>query len=165
MADPGAPGPEAADQGDPRRPSAKPAGFYRNIRQRLPVFAAVGALSVLVALIPFPHQRTLEILVAGALFFLLTGLRWCCRGAASPWFWPVIPIGYIAVIALLRDAQGGTRSGLDALYFLPIVWLAFYGQRGPAAGRPGRRLLGPGGPGPVGRAPGLPGHRSGVWSW
>jgi len=107
-----------------------PPGFYGTIRQRLPIFAAVGALSVLVALIPFPHQRTGEILVAGALFFLLTAMAVVLPWRRLPqWFWPVIPIGYIAVIALLRDAQGGTVSGLEALYFLPIVWLAFYGRR------------------------------------
>lgn len=107
-----------------------PPGFYGTIRQRLPIFAAVGALSVLAALIPFPHERTAEILVAGALFFVLTAAAVVLPWRRLPeWFWPVIPIGYIAVIALLRDAEGGTISGLEALYFLPIVWLAFYGRR------------------------------------
>ena len=113
-----------------RGPGGYPPGFYGTIRQRLPVFAAVGALSVLTALIPFPHQRTPEILAAGALFFGLTTMAVVLPWRRLPqWFWPVIPIGYIAVIALLRDAQGGTVSGLEGLYFLPIVWLAFYGRR------------------------------------
>ena len=108
-----------------------PPGFYGTIRQRLPSSPPVGALSVLVGLIPFPHQRTGEIVVAGvALLPPHRRPRWSCPGAGCPqWFWPVIPIGFIAVIALIRDAQGGRRRGWSTLYVLPIVWLAFYGRR------------------------------------
>jgi len=112
--------------------SAYPPGFYGTVRQRIPVFAAVGALSVLAALIPFPHQRTVEILVTGTMFFALTTLAVFLPWRHMPqWFWPIVPIAYVGVIALLRDAQGGTSSGLVALFFLPIIWLAFYGRRTP----------------------------------
>jgi PAS domain S-box-containing protein len=115
-----------------RSPRDYPPGFYGSIRERLPVFAAVGALSVLVALIPFPHSRTIETVIAGGVFFLLTGAALVIPWTRIPqWFWPVIPIGYIGVVALLRDAQGGGGSGgsgLAVLLMLPIVWLAFYGS-------------------------------------
>jgi len=107
-----------------------PPGFYGTIRSRVPIFAAVLALSVLAGVIPFPHNRTIEVLVAGGLFFLLCGLVLLAPWRRLPaWTWPIIPVGYIAVIALLRDAQGGEISGLVPLFFLPIVWLAFHGKR------------------------------------
>ena len=43
--------------------------------------------------------------------------------------WLIIPVGYIAVIAIIRDAQGGSHSGLVVVYLLPIVWLSLYGRR------------------------------------
>ena len=35
----------------------------------------------------------------------------------------------MAVIALIRDAQGGGDSGLIIVFLVPIVWLALYGRR------------------------------------
>jgi PAS domain S-box-containing protein len=109
---------------------AYPPGFYGTVRRRLPIFALVGALSVLLGLLPFPHNRTLEVLADGAMFFALTLAAVLVPWRRAPqWFWPVIPVGYIAVVALLSDAQGGYRSGLSALYLLPVVWLALYDRR------------------------------------
>src|SRR5271165_3438996 len=69
-----------------------PPGFYGTISQRLPIFAAVGALSLLVGLIPFPHHRTAETVVGGAIFFALTGAALILPWRRLPsWFWPVIP--------------------------------------------------------------------------
>ena len=47
-------------------------------------------------------------------------------------FWPRfprlaamgIPLGYIALAALLRDAAGGGTSGFGGLFMLPVLWLA-----------------------------------------
>jgi PAS domain S-box-containing protein len=110
-------------------PTKFPPGFYGSIRRRLPIFALVGAISVLAGLIPFPHGQTVEILVAGAVFFALTITALFLPWSRMPeWFWPVLPLGYIGVIALIIQAQGGTSAGLVTLFFLPIVWLAFYGR-------------------------------------
>jgi signal transduction histidine kinase len=46
--------------------------------------------------------------------------------------WPVvpriatlgIPLGYIALAGLLREAAGGTMSGFGGLFLLPVLWLA-----------------------------------------
>jgi signal transduction histidine kinase len=46
--------------------------------------------------------------------------------------WPVlprtaalgIPLGYVALAALLRDAAGGATSGFGGLFLLPVLWLA-----------------------------------------
>ena len=35
-----------------------------------------------------------------------------------------IPLGYIALVALLRDAAGGGTSGFGGLFMLPVLWLA-----------------------------------------
>jgi signal transduction histidine kinase len=35
-----------------------------------------------------------------------------------------IPIGYIALAAVLRDAAGGGTSGFGGLFLLPVLWLA-----------------------------------------
>ena len=51
-------------------------------------------------------------------------------------FRPAVPAAVVAAdlaIALLRDAQGGTRSGYASLLVLPAVWVAFVaGRRGVA---------------------------------
>jgi diguanylate cyclase (GGDEF)-like protein len=40
-----------------------------------------------------------------------------------------LPLGCDAVIALLREAQGGATSGYASLLLLPVVWVAFVGGR------------------------------------
>jgi hypothetical protein len=110
--------------------TALPIGFSGSMRVRLPVFALVAVGTVLIAVIPFPHDARREISIAGVLFFALVAAAFLVPWERLPdWAWLVIPIGYIAVIAILRDAQGGSDSGLVAMYLLPIVWLALYGRR------------------------------------
>ena len=100
------------------------------MRVRLPVFALVGVGTVLIAVIPFPHDARREISIAGVLFFALVAAAFLVPWERLPeWAWLSIPIGYIAVIAIIRDAQGGSDSGLVVVYLLPIVWLSLYGRR------------------------------------
>jgi len=101
-----------------------------SVRQQLPFFAAVGALCILMGLIPFPHGHTTEVVAAGVIFLALTVGALVLPWSRLPtWTWTLIPLGSLAVIALVRDAQGGSASGLATLYLIPIVWLAFYGKR------------------------------------
>ena len=110
--------------------TALPIGFSGSMRVRLPVFALVAVGTVLIAVIPFPHDARREISVAGVLFFVLVAAAFLVPWERLPdWAWLIIPIGYIAVIAIIRDAQGGTDSGLVVVYLLPIVWLSLYGRR------------------------------------
>lgn len=103
--------------------------LYGNLRNQLPLFAAGGALSLLAALIPFPHARTAEVLVAGALLIAFTAATVLLPWPRLPlWLWPSLPVGYIAVVALLRDAQGGANTGFSVIYVLPVVWVAYYGR-------------------------------------
>jgi signal transduction histidine kinase len=40
-----------------------------------------------------------------------------------------IPLGYIALAALLREAAGGATSGFGGLFLLPVLWLALTAGR------------------------------------
>ncbi len=123
--------PETDGRREPQMPgSALPIGFSGSMRVRLPVFALVAVGTVLIAVIPFPHDARREISVAGVLFFALVAAAFLLPWERLPdWAWLTIPIGYIAVIAIIRDAQGGSDSGLVVVYLLPIVWLSLYGRR------------------------------------
>ncbi len=100
------------------------------MRVRLPVFALVVVGTILIAVIPFPHDARREISIAGVIFFALVAAAFLLPWERLPeWAWLIIPIGYIAVIAIIRDAQGGSNSGLVVVYLLPIVWLSLYGRR------------------------------------
>ena len=122
-----APGPHDApgEQGGSGIP-----GFSGPTRVRLPLFALVALGTVLIGVIPFPSGTRVEIIVALVLFFLLVTAAFVLPWERFPsGAWLVIPIGYMAVIALIRDAQGGGDSELVIVYLLPIVWVALYGKR------------------------------------
>ena len=61
-----------------------PIGFSGSMRVRLPVFALVAVGTVLIALIPFPHDARREISVAGVIFFVLVAAAFLCRGRGCP---------------------------------------------------------------------------------
>ena len=110
--------------------NALPIGFSGSMHVRLPVFALVAIGTVLIAVVPFPHDARREIAIAGVIFFVLVAAAFLLPWERLPdWVWMIIPIGYIAVIAIIRDAQGGSHSGLVAVFLLPIVWLSLYGRR------------------------------------
>jgi len=123
--------PDADRRRDPQLPgSTLPIGFSGSMRVRLPVFALVAVGTILIALVPFPHDARREISIAGVIFFCLVAAAFLLPWERLPdWAWLIIPIGYIAVIAIIRDAQGGADSGLVVVYLLPIVWLSLYGRR------------------------------------
>jgi signal transduction histidine kinase len=94
---------------------------------------------------PPAHAIPFALIAVGtayALVFLPTGqLDYRVVGAAGVFgaallvvavCWPVIPrvatfgvpIGYIALAALLREAAGGGMSGFGGLFLLPVLWLA-----------------------------------------
>jgi PAS domain S-box-containing protein len=104
--------------------------FYGSAQVRLPQYTLVAVGTVLIGLIPFPHADRHETVVAGILFFSLISAAFLLPWERLPdWAWLIVPIGYMAVIAIIRDAQGGSDSGLVIVYLLPIVWLALYGRR------------------------------------
>jgi two-component system, OmpR family, phosphate regulon sensor histidine kinase PhoR len=95
--------------------------------------------------IPF---TLIAVVTAYVLLFLPTGIRpdyGEVSGAAAlsaallalALLWPTyprvatlgIPLGYIALAALLRDAAGGGSSGFGGLFLLPVLWLALTAGR------------------------------------
>jgi len=90
----------------------------------------------------------IAVVTAYALLFLPTGVRldysvvsaaavlsMALLGMTLLWSrWPRvatlgIPLGYIALAALLREAAGGSTSGFGGLFLLPVLWLALTAGR------------------------------------
>ena len=104
-------------------------------RRAAPFIAAamVGFVMLVVAQPPDYVSSTEEHVLAGAavLLAVLTG--------AAVWFvawerWPrwtavIPPLAYILVVALLREAGGGSVSGFGTLALVPVVWVGLYGTR------------------------------------
>jgi signal transduction histidine kinase len=90
----------------------------------------------------------IAVVTAYALLFLPTGIRLDYREVSAAagvsalllglaLVWPRvprlaalgIPLGYIALAALLREAAGGAASGFGGLFLLPVLWLALTAGR------------------------------------
>jgi PAS domain S-box-containing protein len=124
-----APGPHDAP-GEQGGSSSGIPGFSGPTRVRLPLFALVALGTVLIGVIPFPSGARTEIIAALLLFFFLLTAAFVLAWERLPsGAWLIIPIGYMTVIALIRDAQGGSDSELVVVYLLPIVWMSLYGKR------------------------------------
>ena len=107
-----------------------PVGLSWPRRVRLAVFAFAGVATLLVGILPFPEGAPGEVAVACVLLLGLVGIAVLMPWSSLPgWVWLVLSIGYMAVIAIVRDAQGGALSGLGLLFVLPILWLALSGRR------------------------------------
>lgn len=111
---------------EPLRPFAR-----RGIIARLGPFLGVACLAFVLVPLP-PAEENAFVLISAA---LLIGLI-VASALLVPWDrLPVgaealIPLAYFVVIALLREAEGGSVSGYGPLVLLPIGWLALYGTRG-----------------------------------
>lgn len=116
--------------GGPGRPESKRHHQRGFAWELFLLFAAVGALSVLADLVPFPVAHLDEVSVAAGFFvasgILVVVLPW---SRIPRWWWTAIPIGFIGVLALLRDARGATGTGISAVFIVPVSWLALYGRR------------------------------------
>ena len=100
------------------------AGAKRQPPEHLLPFTAI-AVATAYALLFVPPDRLdfAEASAAGVFAAVLLGL-----GLAAPNFPRVatigIPVGYLALVALLREAAGGSSSGFGGLLLLPVLWLA-----------------------------------------
>jgi diguanylate cyclase (GGDEF)-like protein len=89
-----------------------------------------GAALFPFALIPLPGPGfDVPLLVAGlALTVLLFAAAVLVPWERLPRGCDALPaLGYLAVVALLREAGGGNVSGLGPMVLLPVIWLALYG--------------------------------------
>ena len=89
----------------------------------LPFTAIAVATAYALLFVPPSPLDFREVSAAGLLACALLGLALSAqsfpRVAAIG-----IPVGYIALVALLRDAAGGSSSGFGGLLLLPVLWLA-----------------------------------------
>jgi signal transduction histidine kinase len=83
------------------------------------------AITTAYALLLLPPGRLdyREVAAAGLLGATLLGLA--LRWASLPRLATLgIPVGYVVLAALLRDAAGGATSGFGGLFLVPVLWLA-----------------------------------------
>ena len=91
----------------------------------------LGAMWLAIMAFPLPPEvETSPVLVAAVLLNALIVLG----AVATPWnrlphFAQIAPpLAYFLVIALLREADGGSASAYAVLVMLPVFWLALYGS-------------------------------------
>jgi signal transduction histidine kinase len=113
-----------------RRDSATPGlGGQISLGSRIvPVTAASVGIAFLLLLMPASERDYREVGIAAVLGggLILLSLAW----RRAPRLVELgVPIGYILVVAVLRDATGGSVSGFGGLYLLPIIYLALFSDR------------------------------------
>ncbi|MGB7447597.1 MAG: hypothetical protein WA892_00555, partial [Ornithinimicrobium sp.] len=104
-----------------RRPTRRSAG----------PFVLVGALGLAsVALPPYANPQPWEaMLLLGGFILVLAFLAVSLRRAERSWVDPMPAFLFFGLVAVAREAAGGSISGVEALVALPIVWLAITGTR------------------------------------
>lgn len=97
--------------------------------RRIAPFAVAAVVAFLA--IPFPPAGVdiREYLAAGLTAAIIAGSLWFPWRRFPPAVQSIPALAYFAVIALLRDAEGGGSSGYAPLVLLPIFWLAIHGTR------------------------------------
>jgi len=108
------------------RPLAKPGAATR-----VAPFAALALIAFASVPLPILHPESdprVTIALAATLCliasFLFTPWRSLPEGVRA-----LPALSYFAVVALMRDADGGAVSSFSPLVLLPVIWLALYGTR------------------------------------
>ena len=86
------------------------------------VVASAVAFAFVLLLLPASRRDPHELAIAAALAVAVFGLSVLWRSAPALVRLGV-PLGYIAVVALLVDGGGGNSSGFAGLFLLPVIWL------------------------------------------
>jgi signal transduction histidine kinase len=89
----------------------------------LPFTAIAVATAYALLFVPPGRVDLAEAAAAGLLVAVLLGLGLCAESIPRV-ATVVIPLGYIALVALLREAAGGSNSGFGGLLLLPVLWIA-----------------------------------------
>jgi diguanylate cyclase (GGDEF)-like protein len=102
----------------------------RGLTRRAAPFMALILAGFLVVPLPGTRDRAGPILAAGAVFIALVTSVPLLPWKRLPDCAQVLPmLGCLAVVALLREAEGGAASSESALALVPVFWCALYGTR------------------------------------
>jgi len=99
-----------------------------HVARRIAPFVIAGILPF--ALLPVAGLSYADprVAIAAAMVPLIVGsallVPW---GRLPAWPQAILPLAYFVMLALLRDAGGGTPSVFDPLLAIPITWFAIYG--------------------------------------
>lgn len=103
--------------------------MIRSVRRFAP-FALAAIAAFPLTYLPPERPREREMLAAIALTSLLVAIIGLVPWNRTPRWTRLVPsLIYLGVVALLRDAEGGTASGYGPLVLLPLFWTALYGTR------------------------------------
>ncbi len=108
----------------------EPGRFFEGeeVALRIAPFVAAGILPfVLLPLTGVPITDT-RVLIAAAMVPIVISLALFLPWERLP-AWPqaLLPLSYFLIVALLRDASGGSPSVFDPLVAIPVTWFAIYG--------------------------------------
>src|SRR4051794_27833685 len=93
-------------------------------------FGLASALPFAMLLLPGPTFGLGSTLVAAAVAIVSIAFAAVVPWQRAPDWWTLVPaLGYMAVVALLREAGGGTASGVGPMVLLPVIWIALFGSR------------------------------------
>ncbi len=96
--------------------------------RRLVPFLVPGAASL--ALLPLSGPSDVGLTVVAAVLALVSIVAMPLTWGATPTWWRPLPVYLVLlVVAMLREAHGGTSSGFAPLALLPVLWLGLYGTR------------------------------------
>ena len=97
---------------------------------RVAPFAIAMALAPVAVLVPPGVVHPPALIAAAALTVLIAVSAFAIPWARLAPGWTVtLPLAYVAVVALLRYADGGADSELAPLVLLPVAWTALHGSR------------------------------------
>ncbi|MGA9746570.1 MAG: diguanylate cyclase [Nocardioides sp.] len=93
-------------------------------------FLVVAFLGMTVLFLPPSTRTPLHLSLAIAMFVVLLAISRLLLKRAEHGLLDSVPaLGAFPLIVVLRDATGGSSSGLVPLLLLPVLWLALYGTR------------------------------------
>jgi diguanylate cyclase (GGDEF)-like protein len=110
-------------------PSRRPLDTPGMTRRAFP-FAAAAVLAVATVVLPPGNPKHALLIAAVALTALVIVACVVVPWRRLPsWLQSAPPFTYFAVVAMLRDAEGGAVSGFSPLIMLPFFWVSLYGTR------------------------------------
>ncbi len=98
--------------------------------RRIVPFAGVVLVALAVAVVSIDTADLELFTVAAVASIVLIGLALIVPWRRLPrWSQAIVPLGYLPVVGVLRDATGGPSSPFTVLVLLPILLFALYGNR------------------------------------